>query len=67
MPVFVAGFEPTLHSSYTIFSFSYRGLRLSLNYPADWKFQGVGSAMPPDAIAAFNNLPVDVADRFVRF
>jgi predicted Ser/Thr protein kinase len=36
---------------------------LSLKYPADWKFRGVGSPMPPDAIDAFKDLLVDVGDR----
>ena len=36
---------------------------MSLKYPADWKFRGVGSPVPPDAIEAFKDLLVDIADR----
>ena len=36
---------------------------MSLKYPADWKFRGVGSPIPSDAIDAFKDLLVDIADR----
>jgi len=35
---------------------------LSLNYPSEWKFRGVGFGIPPAAIEAVTKLLVDVAD-----
>lgn len=36
---------------------------MGLNYPGDWKFEGIGFPMPPSAVSAFWGLLTTAADR----
>lgn len=35
---------------------------MALDYPGEWKFEGVGFGVPPDAVSDFVSLMMDVAD-----